>query len=147
MAIDFTKIQSLLSKNADEIEKPKPLPPGQYQFIVTGHEFGESAQKKTPFVSFKVRPVAPGPDVDQTALAQVKEWNKKEMKYDFYITEDALFRLKDFIGHCGIGTSGRPLDACIPELTNQSFTGVVAQSISEKDHETVYANIVSSMAA
>lgn len=142
MSTDFA---ALLNVNADDIQPPKPLPPGPYTFIVKSHDFGESQQKKTPFVRFIVKPVAPGAGVDTSLLPE--GWQEKEMRLDYYLTQDAMFRLKDFLEHLRLNISGRTIASVIPETINQQFIGNVAHKISEKDKKSVFANIDSTAAA
>lgn len=139
--------EALLNTSMDEVEKPKPLPVGHYQFLVTAKELGQSKEKKTPFVSYKCRVMAPLEDVDQDTLSAVKNWNEKELKLDFYLTPDSMFRLKDFAAHCQVESSGKSAGQLIDDLLNASFVGQVGHSLSPRDNETVFANIVSTQAA
>lgn len=109
------QISNILDRPASSIERPKPLPQGNYVWVVKGMpRHDKSAQKKTPYVEYKVSPLSAGDDVDQEALT---EWATKpdgstrvlqehEAKLTFYLTEGSAFMLKDFIGHCGIEEEG-----------------------------------------
>ena len=137
--VDFTQ---LLGRRADEAERPKPLPAGSYVFTIKGApEFGESSKKKTPYVEFKATPVSPMEDVDMEALQQLPNWNQKEQRLTFYLTDDAIYRLSEFLEHCGVSISGRTYAEAIPETVNTQFVGSVSQSPSEKDPSVVYSNI------
>lgn len=136
--VDFS---SLLGKRSDEITRPKPLPIGTYRWVITSHEFGESAQKKTPYVRFKAKPTMAESDVDADLLAQHENWQSKEMKVDFYITDDALFRLDEFLEKAGVEDGNRTLAERIPETTNCEFRAVVEHQVDPKDSENVFANI------
>ena len=114
-------VSDLLGKRSDEVEKPKPLPVGNYAFLVKGHEIVESSQKKTPGVQFTVQPFEAKDDVDEDLLAEVKEPFKKNLKMTIWITEDSLWRLKEFIQVLGIEGEGRTLEELIPETTGQQF--------------------------
>lgn len=143
----MANFNAILDKQVESAERPKPMPTGTYTFIVKSHTFDESSQKKTPFVRFMCSPMAPGEDVDPAALAEIENWNQKEMKLDFYLTDDAIYRLREFAEQCGIGISGRTFADIIPELTNTQFLGEVGHEISKKNPEEVYANIVNTAAA
>jgi len=130
--------ESLLSQQADEVEKPKPLPAGTYQFAVVEHAFDTSSKKGTPFVRFQLSPIAAGEDVDQDLLAQVNNWQGKKMKFDCFLTDDAIWRLKDFLENCGINTSGRTFAECIPETAGVYVSGFIKHEING---EATYANI------
>jgi hypothetical protein len=141
MSADFA---SLLGQSADEIEKPKPLPMGTFTFQVGEHRFDESAKKKTPFVEFKVTPKVAQEDVDEDLLAEVKNWQEREMRLTYYLTDDAIWRLKDFLEHCGISTAGRTLGECVPETAGALVNGYVKHDVNGED---VYANISSTSVA
>lgn len=139
MTIDFT---SILSRSADTIERPKPTPQGTYIGVIVEHEFGESSKKKTPYVRFWVKPIAAEDDVDPDALAENPKWNEKSLRLDFFLTEDALYRLTGFLeGSIGLTISGRTLAELIPETAGQSIRVYVTHEISERNPEEVYANI------
>ncbi len=137
---DATNFSDLLSMSAEEAKAPKPLPTGTYTFNVKGHEFGESTKKHTKYVQFNVNPINPEPDVDMEALNAFENWNQKEMRLTFYLTTDSIFRLKDFMEHCGMNISGRTFDALIPEVTGSQFNGNIEHSVSD-DGKTTYGNI------
>lgn len=138
---------ALLSKSADEVEKPKTMPMGTYTFAVLEHEMGESSQKKTPFVQFTVSPRAALEDVDEEALAEVKDWQGRKMRVTFYLTDDSIFRLKDFMEHCGIDLSGRTLAEGIPETQGAMFNGYVNHESSQNDPNDFFAKITKTMLA
>jgi hypothetical protein len=132
---------ALLQTNTSEIEKPKPMPAGHYQFNIVGHEFGQSSQKKTDYVQFNVNPLAAGSDVDEDLLAQVKNWQGKKMNVKYYITEDALWRLVEFLNMIGLDTEGRSLEELIPETVNMQCWAYIKNEISTKNPEETIAFI------
>jgi hypothetical protein len=123
---------SILDRPSSEIERPKPLPPGTYLFLVEGQpRFDKSTKKQTDFVEFTARILQPGNDVDPAAMAEVPGGTAvgKTMKLTFYLTEDAVFRLinKDgtgFLNHLGIEV-GPPLGQLISEAPGRQFWGTV----------------------
>lgn len=133
---------ALLNVKADTVEKPKPLPQGTYLGTITGHEFDESQKKKTPFVRFHIQPVSPEPDVDEELFTefggQAKLASKKQ-RTDFYLTEDSMFRLTDFLKDvCKLDADGRTLAELIPETTGVQIKFNISHSINNGE---VYANI------
>ena len=96
---DFSKI---LNKKPEDIEKPKPLPPGEYRAVITSVELDESAQKKTPFARFSYNLIEALDSVDPDLLAQAGGIRKKDgeprsmSRDDYYITEDSTWRLKEY---------------------------------------------------
>lgn len=132
MAVDFS---SLLSKPADDIKRPPALPAGSYFGIIDKHELGESREKKTPFVSYTVKLTGEfGEDVSADDVSDI-EINKRVMRKDFYLTEDALWRLKEFLESCGIPSAGRSLGEMIPEAVQCRVLCEISSQIDRKDPE------------
>ena len=144
-AVDFTQ---LLAQKPDDTVMPAPLPQGTYSATIRGHETGVSSQKKTPYVEFKFGGFQPQADVDQTDW---QNWasvggrqEKATMSTEFYLTENALFMLKNFLEEvCGISTQGRSYADCLAETPNISVLISVKHTISQKDNKTIYAEIQS----
>lgn len=126
----MASFKDILSKPIAEIKAPPPVPMGTYDWRIVSHEFGESAKKKTPFVRFQVAAISAGEDVDQEALTAFGGIAEAEMKIDFYISEDAAFRLKDFLEK-DVGLTGATLEDLIKQTINQTFRGYVTQKPSE----------------
>lgn len=146
MALSFSH---LLSKPVDSAERPKPLPAGTYHGRVSRYEFAESKEKKTPYVRFHVRLTGPGDDIDPDALRATNskgqpmmiDPSKKEMRKDFYLTEDALFRLREFIESCEITTENRSFNETIPEVVNAPVLVSVTQRPSKENPEDIFNDI------
>src|ERR1700734_3821716 len=67
----MANISDILNRPAEDVEAPKPLPPGSYNCIVKGlPEQGESSKKKTPFLKFALQITSPREDVDEEALTE-----------------------------------------------------------------------------
>lgn len=111
---------SLLDKPASLDDRPKTQPQGSYLCLVKGlpaHD--KSSQKLTDFVEFTFQILQAGPDVDEDDLAawltksdgSVTKLTDKTFKSRFYVTENSIFMLNDFLDHCGIddadGTKSR----------------------------------------
>lgn len=134
--------ESLLSMNADEVERPKPRPAGHYIALITGHEFGESSKKKTPYVRYAVKLMEALSDVDEEMLEEAGGFEDAKMSVDFYVTENSLFRLKEFLAdHVGLEMDNRPLKEGIPEAVNNQVGVVVEHEISTQSPEDVFARI------
>lgn len=116
MSVNF---QHLLSKPIDSVKRPVAKPAGTYFGQIIGHKFDESKQKKTPFVRFELGGVQPGPDIDQSLLVDAEgqplDLSKWHPYKDFYLTDDSLYRLKDFLDSLKINISGRQFGETIPE--------------------------------
>ncbi len=117
---DFTQ---LLKKPLNEVKKPDLLPAGTYHGSVLNYEILESSQKKTPFVRFNCRITGPGDDVPQELLVgqdghSIDVATKKTWA-DFYLTDDAYYRIKECLNSMGISTEDRDLSQTLPETLNQ----------------------------
>jgi hypothetical protein len=138
-----TNFKTLLRKNLDDVKKPEPLPEGSYRGIITNYSFGESAKKKTPFILFEVTVNEAMDGVDQDELASALQGHPittKKLRSTFYVTDESLFRVKDFMSSMGIEISGRTLDEALPEVKNQEVLMEVSKRPSE-DGETFYNDI------
>ena len=100
---DFT---SVLDQTPDEIERPRPLPPGGYVCIIKERfTQDKSAQKATPFFEFLLHPVEALENVDEEALEDVltkangekKKLSDMIIRARFFDTPDASWRLKKFL--------------------------------------------------
>lgn len=113
-------LRDLLKTQVDTIEKPKLYPAGAYRGTVTKFEYGKSAQKETPYVRYFVRldEIAEGGGLTEEDIEGIT-LGKQLFRTDFYLTADALFRLKDFMTALDIQTSGLTLNEVIPEVVNQ----------------------------
>jgi hypothetical protein len=133
---------ALLDKAPSEVERPKPLPEGQYLWTIQGlPRYDKSSKKQTEFVEFTLKAQQAGPDVDQDELAAMGGIADKTTKATYYITEGSLWRLKEFLDHCGID-----VDACaslreaIDETPNCQVVGFIKHEASN-DGESVFARL------
>lgn len=119
IAPDFS---NLLSQPADTFKRPPTKPPGTYSATIAGFKFDKSSQKGTPLVRFTFNNVQPGEDIapDQLNDEEGKpiEFQKWTPTIDFYITQDALFRLSEFLASLGINIAGRGINELLPETRN-----------------------------
>lgn len=120
MAVNFEEI---LNKQVDSVERPPLFPKGSYDALCLSHEFGKSSQKETPYCRFMIKLVSPRNDVDldefDAAGGHEKLNDRKPLRLDFYLTGDALYRLREFLeGSLNLQVSGRNFDQVIPESEN-----------------------------
>lgn len=140
---------TLLDKPSSEVERPKPLPQGSYLTIVKGlPRFDKSSKKQTEFVEFTLAVQSAGEDVDEDDL---KAWMSKAdgtrrslqdatIRATYYITEDSMFRLKDFLDHAGAGDDDMSLRQRIDEAPNSQVIAFIKHRASE-DGESVFAEL------
>ena len=132
---------ALLKTPAEEAVKPPPLPVGTYQATIVGFLFDKSRNKKTPFVRFEWAIQAPGEDVTLEDLEGVK-WQGKKLSQDFYITSDAVYRLKDFFESLGTDIAGKTLEELIQASKGTpGLLSIIHRSGNDPESEDVYVEI------
>ncbi len=141
--VDFSKF---LSKKVDEVKRPVNFPTGSYSGMVMNHEFGKSSQKGTPYCRFYIKLLGPLEDVDPELFENaggIEALNKrKPLKMDFYLTDDAQYRLGEFLTFgLELSTTGRPFDEVIPESTNCEVGVHLTLDPSESRKGEFYMNI------
>lgn len=127
--VDF---RDLLSKRMDTAVPPPPLPAGTYLGTVASHEYQTSSKKKTPFVRFHLGVSGAGEDVDPESLQGI-DLAGKQLRMDFYLTDDARYRLRDFLESCGISVEGKTDGECIPQANGQAVQMTVTQRPDDRD--------------
>lgn len=120
--VDFAQ---LLDTQASSAERPKPKPEGDYTLLVTGHEMVESQKKGTPGVQFSFKYVMAHDNVDQAALADV-DLSKGSLRDTFWLTDDSMYRLSEFIKKCGVDAGERTFGELLPETTNCEIVAAVS---------------------
>ena len=121
---DFT---SVLDMSPDEIERPKPLPPGDYVVTVRSHIQDKTSQKETPFIEFSTSPVEALENVDEDWLREVltkadgsqKKLSDFTIRVRFYDTPEAAYRLKEFLlDDCQLENDGRSIAQLVDGAVN-----------------------------
>lgn len=131
--------KDLLRKPLDDIERPKPIPSGTWRGIVKNWEPFESSQQKTPGLRFFIQPTGPGDDLDPAELVNVDLTKLRQMRIDFWLTDDSIYRLKDFMESCGVATTGRLLAEALPDLANaEVLLFVKQQQRNDRDGKPQY---------
>ena len=139
---DNPNFSDLLDRPSSDVERPKPVPQGTYHFAINGlYKLDKTTKKQTEYVEFNVNYLAAMDDVDEEALKESGGFSGKSTRLTFYITEDALWRLKKFLTNdLGIEEGDKSLRQMLDETPGQQFLGTVKHSASE-DGTTTYANI------
>lgn len=122
MAVNFGNI---LNKNLSDVKRPEPLPPGTYYGTIGRYETVEVGQNKTPAVRLSGRYTGIGDDVDPADLPEGTEIEKKNWNFNFFITEDAMWRLSEFCTNMGVAADN--LGQAIAELVGKDVQLSVEQ--------------------
>lgn len=139
MTADFS---SILGKQRSDIEEPKPLPSGEYRALIfkPGKLDESRGEAKTPYVRFEYRLLEAMESVDPDLLAVAGGLKKKDGEpktigqHDFWLTEDAMYILRNFVDSVlGADNWDKLIDA-LPELVNQEVIITLGvESFSRKD--------------
>lgn len=142
---------ALLDKPASEVERPKPAPVGTYATTIQGlPRFDKSTKKQTEYVEFTHKFIQAMDDVDEEALTAYltspdgskRNLSDVTMKNTYYLTENSLWRLKDFLKHCGFDVdSGEDSLRQMIEETPGKQVGVYITHTASANGESVFANI------
>lgn len=132
MAVDLVK---LLSKLLDDVKRPSAWPAGTYLGTISKFEFGDNNKNNTPYARFTVKVTAAGPGLEPSELEGIDLTKGREFRKDFYLTEDADWRLKEFIESVGVPTAGRTFAETVPECANAQVQLEIIQQNSTKNAE------------
>lgn len=99
----MASLEEILNRPSGEIKAPEAFPVGTYHCLVDGPPTpGKSSKKQTDFLQFKFKILSPMGDVDAAKAAE-QQVVGKIINADFYITDDAVYRLNEFlVDHLGI---------------------------------------------
>jgi len=126
---DFSQ---LLRKPAADIKRPPALPPGDYLGVIKSYELGDQNKNKTPYVRFQVGLMGwpdAVPEDERTGI----DLSKKQLRRDFYLTDDADWRLKEFLESCGIKFDN--FETGVPEAIGAQVTVEVQQYMNQTNSE------------
>jgi len=134
--------RTLLSKPVDSVKRPPVLPAGTYYGSISEYKFTESKNvnketgAKTPMLAVTIKGLSPGEDVDQADLKDPADgtpidMSKKYFIHNFILTENALFRLKEFQEQAGMSTAGRSFEETIPEMKGMPVVLSIVQRPTE----------------
>lgn len=143
MAVDY---KELLRRPADSLKKPPLKPSGTYLGVVKEYRFDMSKEKKTPYVRFTFNNLSPGPDVEASQLVDPEDGSSIDLSRwsphkDFFLTDDSIYRLKDFLTSLGIPSQGRMLDEMLPESRGMAVAIQVTQETTKDEKARLFNSI------
>lgn len=129
---DFT---SLLSKPAGEAKKPEALAVGQYPGVIKSYELGDQNKNKTPYVRFSLGLSGwpDGADPQTNADGSPIDLTKRGFRRDFYLTEEALWRLDELLNDLQIDLAGRTYAEALPEVIGQQVLVEIQQYLTQNN--------------
>lgn len=139
----------LLKKLAGEAKRPPILPPDDYPGVVKSFEYGDNNEKKTPYVRFHLALTDwgaacpedwtvwdPATNKSYTVTKSDVDLSKKQMRRDFFLTEEAFYRLDVFLRSCGIDPQGKTYEEVIPNVVGSPVLVQVQQQLNQKSNDT-----------
>lgn len=139
MSANFSDV---LNKKLDTIEKPKPLPIGTYYALINGApEIKPRGQNNTLSAEFKFKILQPDEDVNADDLEAAGGLKKeREMRFTLWLTEDALWRAKQFVENCGVDDTNMSLSQALQSCVGCQVK-VKVKHVPSQDGQELYANI------
>jgi hypothetical protein len=141
MSVNFN---DLLSRPVSSAKKPPLKPAGTYTAIISSYILEVSKRNKTPYVRFTLNNLQPTGSIPE---AQCKDTDGEPINFskwtphkDFFITDDSIYRLRNFIEDLGLPIEGRSFEEVLPEMRGQAVLVEVTHVTSE-DGTNVYANV------
>ena len=140
----MTDFASILSKPASAVERPKPMPVGTYLGLVQGPpEFTTIGKENTPIANFTLRYLRANDDVDSTQLADVGGLENKTIKHRYFLTEAAMYRLKEFlVDHLGIEEGNQTIGQLCSQAAGRQVYFTIGHRPSQ-DGTQIYSEIKS----
>jgi hypothetical protein len=140
----MTTFQELLSRNADDIKEPQPVPPGHYRGVMTKYdvkEFNKNNPKQGESPTYSrlvctIIPTEPCSDVNPEALAAYNEagdLTKEELEHSFAISEKSLFYIKEWLSTaCACAPGQTLMEMLIQAQGKQGLVFEVQHGISKR---------------
>ncbi len=143
----MANFQDILNRPSEEIKPMPTLPMGSYHTIIVGlPEQGQSSKKKTDYLKFTHKIIAPLDDVDPDAIAEFQADGEtiagQEVDNTFYITDKAANMLKEFILNCGVDLTGKSMAEGLDEVPNAEVIIHIKHEASD-DGKRVYSKVAS----
>jgi hypothetical protein len=136
----MASFNDILNKPAAEIEAPKPHPAGTYLAIIDGPgEFTKMGKDQTDVLKVKFKLMQAGPDVDAEALAAAESLGKT-ITANYFLTDAAIYRLKEMMEHAGLELGTKSVGQLIPELPGQQINIVIGHRPSA-DGQRIFAEV------
>ena len=134
----------LLKRPAGKAKKPEALPAGLYPGIIKSFEYGDQNKNKTPYVRFHLGLTGWPDDVSESDKSQPNgdgqlepiDLSKRQPRRDFFLTDDAFWRLDEMLRSIGVEPAGRSYEECIPDAIGQNVIVEMQQYLNEKNNET-----------
>lgn len=139
----MSNFADILKKRASDVEAPKPLPVGTYICLVTAlPEFAKMGKNETDVANYTLRVIQAGEDVDPDAYREATKGRETvQIKHRFFLTEDAIYRLKNFlVDDLQIEEDGKTLGELIQESAGRQVR-VSLKHRPSQDGTQIYSEV------
>lgn len=143
-------LRSLLDVDVSTIKKPPTWPAGPYHGFVEKYEPVESREKKTPGIRVFYRVQRASESIPADLLMfddKPIDFAKRQLRQDFWLTEDSRYRLVEFLKAIGVDAEGegKKLSQCLPEMISKPV--VIQVGVRANSDNTELFNEVQSVVA
>jgi hypothetical protein len=129
--------RELMSRNTDEVERPRLLADGHYIGKIKTTSLDTSKKKQTPFMRVHLQVLEETNDVAVGANSGM-DLMEQEIYRDYYITPKSMFILSDMLDAVLGKTTGRSFDERTPELRDQRVLFQIGHRDSEDGQRQFY---------
>lgn len=137
---DFT---AWLSRPAGKAVRPPALPVENYPGKIQSYEYGDNNTNKTPYVRYQLS-LTDWPDSipEEKRFFKDREGNlvpinlqRVRLRRDFFLTDDALWRLDEFLRSCDVDPDGHEYGEVCPQVIGCDVTVEVQQYLNQNTNE------------
>lgn len=133
--VDFS---TLLRTPAGHAKKPGALPVDSYPAVIKSWEVGDNNKNKTPYVRFVIG-LTDWPDgvseEERQDNGEAIDLSKRQMRRDYYLTDDARWRLEELLAGCGLTLEGSTYEELLPQMVGMSVVVEVQQYINQQNND------------
>lgn len=139
-------VRDLLSKPTDSFERPKNLPLGHYHAQILNFELTQArTENKTDICRISFRVMEPAEDIvddeDKMEILKSIDLSRRELRKDFFITPDAMYRLSNFLDDVLGAESGRSADERLPDIRGARVLIQVTERTDRNDPTIKYNDV------
>jgi len=114
-------LSQYLNMRAGEAKRPQPLKVGIYKGRVSRYEPGQNNRNNTPYIRIFVVPYEWPEGTTQDEIGDT-DLSRRQLRKDFYLTEESLYRLDDFLRSCGIVPNGQTYGELMSQVISMDVT-------------------------
>jgi hypothetical protein len=125
-------LRELLALPTDDpsIHAPQGLPNGHYVVEILSHEWRKiNNDRQTDYLRYSIGRLEPTADVTEDTSGF--DFGRIELRADFFITPDAIYRLRDAMNNVLGAQPGRSFDERIPEMVGARIQVLVTRDLRD----------------